>query len=54
MGKNFQQNNGLNKNNDNIKNSLLMFTYIPRAPDDVMEGFFKIIFEYFNFNACIK
>jgi actin-related protein 6 len=24
------------------------------APDDVMEGFFEIIFEYFNFDACIK
>ena len=50
----FQQNYGLNKDDDNIKNSLLMFTYTPMAPDDVMEGFFEIIFEYFNFDACIK
>ena len=50
----FQQNYGLNKDDDNIKNSLLMFTYTPMAPDDVLEGFFEIIFEYFNFDACIK
>ena len=50
----FQQYYGLNKNDENINNSLLMFTYTPLAPDDVMEGFFEIIFEYFNFNACIK
>ena len=24
------------------------------APDDVMEGFFEMIFEYFGFDACIK
>ena len=50
----FQQNYGLNKDDDNIKNSLLIFTYTPMAPDDVIEGFFEIIFEYFNFYTCIK
>jgi len=50
----FNQNYGLNKDDENIKNSLLIFTYTPMAPDDVMEGFFEIIFEYFGFNACIK
>ena len=50
----FSQNYGLNKDEENIKNSLLIFTYTPMAPDDVMEGFFEMIFEYFNFDACIK
>ena len=50
----FSQNYSLNKDEENIKNSLLIFTYTPMAPDDVMEGFFEMIFEYFNFDACIK
>ena len=48
------QNYSLNKDEESIKNSLLIFTYTPMAPDDVMEGFFEMIFEYFGFDACIK
>jgi actin-related protein 6 len=31
-----------------------MFTHTPLAPDNVLEGYFQIIFEYFGFNATIK
>ena len=50
----FQQHYGLNKDDDTIHKSLLIFTYTPMAPDEVIEGFFEIIFEYFGFDACIK
>jgi hypothetical protein len=31
-----------------------MFTHTPLAPDEVIEGFLQIIFEYFGFDACFK
>jgi actin-related protein 6 len=33
---------------------LFIFTHTPFAPDEVIEGYFQIIFEYFGFNSCIK
>lgn len=39
---------------DSAKDNLLVFTHTPLAPDDVMEGFLQIIFEYFDFDAAIK
>jgi len=39
---------------DSAKENMLVFTHTPLAPDDVLEGFFQIIFEYFNFDASIK
>ena len=48
------QHYGLNKDDDNIKQSLFMFTHIPMLPDEILGSYFEIIFEYFNFGACIK
>jgi actin-related protein 6 len=32
---------------------MMIFTHTPLAPDNVMEGYFQIIFEYFGFDACL-
>ena len=50
----FLQNYGINKTEENIRNSLLVFTYTPYAPDDVLENYYEVIFEYFGFDACVK
>jgi actin-related protein 6 len=34
--------------------NMMIYTHTPMAPDEVIEGYFEIIFEYFGFNACIK
>jgi len=39
---------------DSAKENLLVFTHTPLSPDDVLEGFLQIIFEYFDFDAAIK
>ena len=39
---------------ESAKENLLVFTHAPLAPDDVLEGFLQIIFEYFDFDAAIK
>jgi actin-related protein 6 len=40
--------------NANYNDNMLIFTHTPMAPDDVIEGYFEMIFEYFGFNSCIK
>lgn len=51
FSRNYNKERGKNANyNDNM----LIFTHAPMAPDDVIEGYFEIIFEYFGFNSCIK
>jgi actin-related protein 6 len=40
--------------NSNYSDNMLIFTHTPLAPDDVIEGFFEIIFEYFGFHSCVK
>lgn len=39
---------------DSAKENMLIFTHTPLAPDDVLESFFQIIFEYFDFDSTIK
>ena len=39
---------------ETFKENCLIFTHTPFAPDEIIEGFFEIIFEYFNFDACFK
>ncbi len=34
--------------------SLFMFTHTPCAPDEVIKGYFQLLFEYFGFNALFK
>jgi actin-related protein 6 len=48
--------NILNKHYKDItpEDSLFMFTHTPCAPDEVIEGYFQILFEYFNFNSLFK
>lgn len=36
------------------KESLFMFTHTPCAPDEVIEGYFQILFEYFGFDSLFK
>ncbi len=38
----------------NCSEQMLMFTHTPLAPDNVLESYFQIVFEYFGFNASIK
>jgi actin-related protein 6 len=41
-------------NNDKFKDNMLIFTHTPFCPDKVIETYLEVIFEYFNFDACIK
>lgn len=38
----------------NLNESLFVFTHTPFAPDEIIDSYFQLIFEYFNFNACVK
>jgi actin-related protein 6 len=38
----------------NLEEHMVMFTHTPLAPDNIVEGYFQIIFEYFGFDACFK
>ncbi len=50
LSSNYSKNNEGNSFNEN----LMIFTHIPFAPDEIVDSYFQIIFEYFGFNACIK
>ena len=50
----FQQSYNMEINDGTFKENMLIFTHTPMAPDEVIEGFFEIIFEYFNFDAVFK
>lgn len=39
---------------DTFKENCFIFTHTPMAPDEIIEGFFQIIFEYLGFDACFK
>ena len=41
-------------NNDKYKDNMLIFTHTPFCPDKVIETYLEVIFEYFNFDSCIK
>lgn len=38
----------------NPENILFMFTHIPLLPDNIVETYFQILFEYFGFHSIIK
>lgn len=38
----------------NSKDNCLLFTHTPLAPDEVLESYLQIIFEYFDFDATVK
>jgi actin-related protein 6 len=38
----------------NMCENMLLYTHTPLSPDEIIEANFQLIFEYFNFNSCIK
>lgn len=50
----FHNHYSMETGDDTFKENLFIFTHTPMAPDEVIEGFFEIIFEYFGFDACFK
>lgn len=39
---------------NSAKDNMFIFTHTPLAPDEVLESYLQIIFEYFDFDATIK
>jgi len=39
---------------DSARDNMFIFTHTPLAPDEVLESYLQIIFEYFDFDATIK
>lgn len=39
---------------NSARENMLIFTHTPLAPDEVLESYLQIIFEYFDFDATIK
>lgn len=39
---------------NNLKESICMFSHTPMTPDKVMEGYFQMIFDYFEFDSLFK
>jgi actin-related protein 6 len=37
-----------------FKDNMFMFSYTPLSPDNIMDGYFQMLFEYFDFNAVFK
>ena len=50
----FQTNYNMEQGDENFKESLFVFTHTPMSPDEIIERYFEIIFEYFGFDACFK
>ena len=50
----FQTHYSMEAGDDTFKENLFIFTHTPMAPDEIVEAFFEIIFEYFKFDACFK
>lgn len=46
--------NHLKNKSFNAKESLFMFDYAPYCPDKVLEGYYQIIFEYYNFDSLFS
>lgn len=44
----------LNLNTQDFNDSMFMFSYTPLCPDTVLEGYFQILFEYFDFDSIYK
>lgn len=50
----FQTHYSMEAGDETFKENLFIFTHTPMAPDEIVEAFFEIIFEYFKFDACFK
>ena len=50
----FQTHYSMEAGDETFKENMFIFTHTPMAPDEIIEGFFEIIFEYFGFDACFK